>query len=938
MDQGHVQRVVCNEYQNFNSRYEDLTGILGLRGSASEGYPEVSNSSLGNGHALDVKCIGYTSQATRTTTEDNWGVIGNYGNEHSETCSTVQQKVQIYHWHYHESGAPDSPQSGKMKFLCSFGGKILPRPGDGKLRYVGGETRIISIKKNITFKELMHKTLGICKQPHTIKYQLPGEELDALISVASDEDLQNMIEEYYGAERTDGSQRLRLFLILLNETESPSMDSLGLQGNSDYQYVAAVNNMLDRSPRKNSRRNSFSGEMGCHLDDSPSLHRDSPSCPQLDVIEGINAQDNNGVFTQHPATQFIISQTALKSPTQSPPFSPKLIQQRDTKHTQKQSVEDQINSAQLLANGYAIDAGYCSTTAGAMLEDNSPSGVEFPIRSHVVAPCENHRQIKNLVKPPFTHNEANHSAYFHYERPAPLDISFDASRWPGQDQDRIVLVTGSDVLVDPLVMPLKCSDAVPQNQVAMKISDASPIVKPHIQASAYTEQLNTGNFQGGARLMEENAGVDQLNFHFASQSISTNMRVPYSQQPEIDGKSYFHYRTSNYTNDEHQREKIMSEFNNDSQDYYFLHGCHYDNTMAIKKVDIQPQGNKIRHNILYEKSDASISESKFLGPTSTHGADPYSEDRDAQDSSAPLSAIISTSPMDHLKKFYPGAQINECIQDVYANGCKNAIGGLCKSSTMLNCDFAHEGGNAIDGSPVSRPIHPLEELHLKKSAKQVARECSGHSDSNGIAYNQSSGPISHLPSSIISQNIRNNQEHSSSSTSSVPPFVVNEKALDQDLLSHGLPLSLLQNSAMVGNSEREVSRFNQIGVDCSNLEGAAMQNLFYTYKQLKEGAESMHEVHDRVPVREIVAVEDVTHAVPPGIPLSVTIVPHVLHEDANDVIKGDSLLQNGTDADIYPTGSENEDMRAGVREEDEFLSDATIAEIEAGIYGLQLDR
>ena len=42
----------------------------------------------------------------------------------------------------------------------------------------------------------MRKTSAICNQPHTIKYQLPGEGLDALISVCSDEDLHHMIEEY----------------------------------------------------------------------------------------------------------------------------------------------------------------------------------------------------------------------------------------------------------------------------------------------------------------------------------------------------------------------------------------------------------------------------------------------------------------------------------------------------------------------------------------------------------------------------------------------------------------------------------------------------------------------------------------------------------------------------------------------------------------------
>ncbi|WZZ21443.1 hypothetical protein YC2023_122830 [Brassica napus] len=39
-----------------------------------------------------------------------------------------------------------------LKLLCSFGGRILQRPGDGKLRYIGRETHIISIRKHIQFE------------------------------------------------------------------------------------------------------------------------------------------------------------------------------------------------------------------------------------------------------------------------------------------------------------------------------------------------------------------------------------------------------------------------------------------------------------------------------------------------------------------------------------------------------------------------------------------------------------------------------------------------------------------------------------------------------------------------------------------------------------------------------------------------------------------
>jgi hypothetical protein len=49
-----------------------------------------------------------------------------------------------------EKTGDESPKN-KVKFLCSYGGKVLPRPSDGVLKYVGGETRIICIPRDVTF-------------------------------------------------------------------------------------------------------------------------------------------------------------------------------------------------------------------------------------------------------------------------------------------------------------------------------------------------------------------------------------------------------------------------------------------------------------------------------------------------------------------------------------------------------------------------------------------------------------------------------------------------------------------------------------------------------------------------------------------------------------------------------------------------------------------
>ncbi|OIT22826.1 PREDICTED: uncharacterized protein LOC109217063 [Nicotiana attenuata] len=142
-----------------------------------------------------------------------------------------------------------SSTSTKLKFLCSFGGRIIPRPSDGKLRYVGGDTHLVRVSKDISWEELRQKMLTIFNNCHTVKYQLPGEDLDALVSVSCDEDLQNMIEECNVLEG-DGSQKFRIFLFSNSDLEDSLVGLENIEGDSEMQYVIAVNGMDFGSRRK----------------------------------------------------------------------------------------------------------------------------------------------------------------------------------------------------------------------------------------------------------------------------------------------------------------------------------------------------------------------------------------------------------------------------------------------------------------------------------------------------------------------------------------------------------------------------------------------------------------------------------------------------------------------------------------------------------------
>lgn len=134
----------------------------------------------------------------------------------------------------------------KAKFLCSFGGKILPRPNDGALRYVGGDKRIVSIRKDASFGELLQKMFEIYGGSVVIKYQLPGEDLDALVTVICDEDIENMVDEYDKVS-DGGATKIRVFLFSGSESESSSgggggiMDLSGIGNDTGQSYMDAVN-------------------------------------------------------------------------------------------------------------------------------------------------------------------------------------------------------------------------------------------------------------------------------------------------------------------------------------------------------------------------------------------------------------------------------------------------------------------------------------------------------------------------------------------------------------------------------------------------------------------------------------------------------------------------------------------------------------------------
>ncbi|KAG2587108.1 hypothetical protein PVAP13_5NG102700 [Panicum virgatum] len=182
------------------------------------------------------------------------------------------------------SAAAAAGGGGRLRLMCSFGGRIVPRPTDKSLCYLGGETRIVAVDRHASLADvharLSRSLLG--GRPFTLKYQLPNEDLDSLISVSTDEDLDNLVDEYdrIAASSSGGgssrTSRIRVFLFPAKPESSSSLGSLlDDSSKSENWFVDALNSAisgsLDGIPRGIS---TDSASVNCllGLEDDSSVH------------------------------------------------------------------------------------------------------------------------------------------------------------------------------------------------------------------------------------------------------------------------------------------------------------------------------------------------------------------------------------------------------------------------------------------------------------------------------------------------------------------------------------------------------------------------------------------------------------------------------------------------------------------------------------------
>lgn len=166
-----------------------------------------------------------------------------------------------------QAAPPPPAPPAKVRLMVSYGGRIQPRPHDHQLSYVNGETKILSLERPLRFADFASRLAGLAGSPgdFCVKYQLPGEDLDALVSVTNDEDLEHLVLEYDrlhllrpapgsggGSSRGGSTPRLRVFLFpVQSPTPPPPPQPSGLLEPKQEQrqwFVDALNSVHQPPP------------------------------------------------------------------------------------------------------------------------------------------------------------------------------------------------------------------------------------------------------------------------------------------------------------------------------------------------------------------------------------------------------------------------------------------------------------------------------------------------------------------------------------------------------------------------------------------------------------------------------------------------------------------------------------------------------------------
>ncbi|XP_020575306.1 serine/threonine-protein kinase STE20-like isoform X2 [Phalaenopsis equestris] len=877
LDHGYINGLGLNVKQNPHTGYEDQAGSFGLQRVESDFCYDDSSCFPLSVPALEVNARGHADTAGPNLAWSDQRINDKQFNDSFKSSSSnpfhgSQTRTDM-------RGTSENPRSGKVKFLCSFGGKIMARPGDAKLRYVGGETRIISIKKNLSWKEFMHKTFNICDAPHIIKYQLPGEDLDSLISVSSEEDLQNMMDEYYGVDKAGGSQRLRIFLIPLNDAENCSLDPIDLQCSSEFQYFAAVNNIGDLSLKESSTGNSLSSQVGYQLDRLLSFTKDS----LLLHVDTVDDPDNS-----QPS---VSNQSAT---SHSPPTSPKLVQQRERRHSRKQSFEDHFIADLPFEIHYDVDRGNLMNKdiakrqikhSGLQFQKKELAGEFSPLKS---TDRDNESAGYSLCEKSFLQEKLSHCGKFIKQQAEP--VSWIAGSNDSASSVQEVGVSNISSLVEPVGSHTELKKSVvSQNSFQRNVQEGTPpfqqmlnnhsdILSELKRTALKTEFSACGNY---------------------AESCGRNEAMNGSYHP-LDGENQ---------NTEPIKGTSIGELQ---------HSFKHDMGGSASKL-LDEKGNRLPQPMKYFQKNNNAEphinsklQNNDYNFSIVRGATVSSPVVDVMESSLPTSSLFSLSiGLDKTKQCSLGNQFDGSTSKNHSNLYNQSHRSLeAMKSNLINVD-----DNMTTFSPITTSHRDSSQILIRKRS----------AESNGD-MSLSDEPAHHLPTTIrayISEDYcgQGVERHLDAS----PALRVNDASR----------ASVFHNSENGQVSRQQFSLLDQDMVDYydSRARNTELGNCDYGTVRPKNVVPTTDMNHN-VPMEAVVTVEDVTDRVPSDVPLAPAVIPYVIG-DKSDVEELDHSSPRVDSADSAPV-SECEDARDDEIDTEGSMSDAAIAEIEAGIYGLQI--
>ncbi|PIA36158.1 hypothetical protein AQUCO_03400222v1 [Aquilegia coerulea] len=941
MDQAQLKRGRYNMDSTNQVGYEDLTGILGLTRVDSESSYDASDVALRKGYVMEVHNKINSNNASRYFENGVTRKEPKYSfeeiNSYQATSGPTAPPIPVLNSPVlvpYESGTPDSFKPGKIKFLCSFGGKILPRPSDAKLRYVGGETRIINIRKNLSWEELVKKTSEICNQPHTIKYQLPGEDLDALISVSSDEDLQNMLEEYQGLERVDG-QRLRLFLISSNESESPSsFEAMASeQCSSEYQYVVALNGVVDPSPRKTS-----GGPLGQNLDGTSNYYKDSPtSLLPLDVRDGVSPSAVMGMFSRPTAQYFVASKNASKSPNHSPPYSPLPMQRRDSKGSHLHLCEDHLcrgsneSSSSFVTeqpqqDNYAINGtGQYYPTPGPipLIHHYSPQkhivDVERPIKSRGVH-FQDRRPTREFPNPPaFGRNNSDLDGYI-CERPILKDRPFHSEKLLSQADDPMGLLSGSNESVGShLGMPHVFSDSVLQEhgEKALRYSQEgnTPSSPLDFSTTASPAWVNSSAWHREPVKFEENTEFPNPETQIRlpnTDSVCSPRKLGLSNLslfPKFSGHEHGHRGAE-------ERSQAAKEMSLD----------HYPENpeMRLDMLNLMDENDSLLPN------DNGI-DSKLpnirKNPILMLDGFNNSKESNVPKTKIPVSSVAG---LEENPEFY---QLDMMPSELLVRSQRSSKDENCILTDRVRGNFRNGEENILSCMSSVSWSRNSEVGDSNKCPPRDARWFNDDSSRTDPCCGSSIGVscASSWPLDVAPLKDRDGQEPMVINSVSLDPSAVKDRAgprLNAHMNDDSLSWSSFQKANADVSLRRDDSVLHDGRVSYADRKADKVDSGDYPHELSRVedatfvGSKNVYNSGQDIQL-EAVIVEDVTNNMPLDFESCSKVVPHVQDEDITDV-------------ESNCPESECEDPLADDEDKDESISDSTIAEIEAGIYGLQI--